>query len=174
MEGARRRNKIIELLKSRQTPVSGSELARLMGVSRQVIVQDIALLRALDKNILSTNKGYILYDPYVGRERARRTIAVCHTDEEMREELYTIVDCGGRVLDVVVEHDVYGQMTGDLILKNRLDVDEFIEKIKSSGSQSLMTLTGGRHFHTIEADTEEELDRIEKRINAAFGEARRP
>ncbi len=168
MEGESRRKKIIELLKRDQAPISGSRLAAMMGVSRQVIVQDIALLRALDKNILSTNKGYILYDPYVEKTGARRTIAVYHTDDEMREELYAIVDCGGRVLDVVVEHDVYGQLTGDLILKSRQDVDEFIEKIQSSGSQSLMTLTGGHHFHTIEADTEEKLDLIERKLKAVL------
>lgn len=164
MEGETRREQIIELLNRSKAPVSGMELAKLMGVSRQVIVQDIALLRAMDKNILSTNKGYILYEPDKDRIKARRTIAVNHTDDEMREELYTIVDYGGKVLDVVVEHDVYGQLTGDLILKNRQDVDEFMGKIKSSSSQSMLTLTGGRHFHTIEADSEKILDAIEQEL----------
>ena len=59
MEGDERRKKIIEILHGRKMPVSGTELAAELGVSRQVIVQDIALLRATDKNILSTNKGYI-------------------------------------------------------------------------------------------------------------------
>lgn len=164
MEGETRREQIMELLNRSRAPVSGSGLAKLMGVSRQVIVQDIALLRAMDKNILSTNKGYILYEPDKERMKARRTIAVNHTDDEMQEELYTIVDYGGKVLDVVVEHDVYGQLTGDLILKNRQDVDEFMEKIKNSSSQSMLTLTGGRHFHTIEADSEMILDAIEQKL----------
>ncbi len=164
MEGELRREKIVELLNQSQNPVSGSELAKLMGVSRQVVVQDIALLRAVDKNILSTNKGYMLYHPIVENKSVRRTMAVYHTNEQMRDELYTIVDCGGKVLDVVVEHDVYGQMSCDLILKNRQDVDEFMDKIKSSRSQSLMTLTGGRHFHTVEADTEQILHTIEEKL----------
>ena len=164
MEGEARREAIIELLNESRSPVSGSELARKMGVSRQVIVQDIALLRAKDKNILSTNKGYLLYEPNRERAKARRTIAVWHTDVQMQDELYAIVDCGGEVRDVVVEHDVYGQLTGDLILKNRQDVDEFIEKIKNSSSQSMLTLTGGLHFHTIEAETEQILDAIEKKL----------
>lgn len=160
MEGEQRRKQIVTLLTESKCPLSGSELAKLLGVSRQVIVQDIALLRAVDRNIISTNKGYLLYDPKEECMKARRTIAVRHTDEQMQEELYTIVDYGGKVLDVVIEHDVYGQLTGDLILKNRQDVDEFVTKIENSNSLSLMTLTGGDHFHTIEAESEQELDRI--------------
>ena len=158
MEGKTRREQIIELLNKSSVPLSGSELAKLLGVSRQIIVQDIALLRAMDKNILSTNKGYILYAPDRESRRAKRTIAVSHTDDEMRDELYTIVDYGGKVLDVVVEHDVYGQLTGDLILKNRQDVDD------NSSDQSMLTLTGGHHFHTIEADSEMILDAIEQKL----------
>lgn len=97
--------------------MSGTELAKELGVSRQVIVQDIALLRAVNKNILSTNKGYVLYDPSEETQKARRTIAVSHSDEQTQDELYTIVDFGGKVLDVVIEHDIYGQITVDLILK---------------------------------------------------------
>lgn len=164
MEGEARRQHIIELLNKSSSPVSGSELAKQLGVSRQIIVQDIALLRAQNKNILSTNKGYLLYEPEKERTKARRTVAVCHTDVQMQDELYTIVDCGGEVMDVVVEHDVYGQLTGDLILKNRQDVDEFMEKIKHSSSQSMLTLTGGLHFHTIEAENEQILDTIEAKL----------
>ena len=164
MESEERRKKIIKLLGASEGPVSGSELAKIMGVSRQVIVQDIALLRAIDKNILSTNKGYLIYNPDPKSTKIKRTIAVKHKAEEMQEELYLIVDCGGTVLDVVVEHDVYGQLTGELILKNRQDVDDFIEKISSSKSQSLLTLTGGKHFHTIEADDEKILGRIEEKL----------
>lgn len=164
MEGEERREKIRKLLGTSANPVSGAELAKTMGVSRQVIVQDIALLRAMDKNILSTNKGYIIYNPDPGSTRVKRTIAVKHEDKDMQEELYLVVDCGGTVLDVVVEHDVYGQLTGELILKNRRDVDDFIEKINNSRSQSLLTLTGGNHFHTIEADDEAVLRRIEDKL----------
>lgn len=164
MEGENRREQIIHILTESNAPVSGSDLAKKLGVSRQVIVQDIALLRASDKNILSTNKGYIIYIPDQKNTKVRRTIAVNHPDARMQEELYLIVDCGGTVLDVVVEHDVYGQLTGELILKNRQDVDEFIEKIKNSKSHSMLTLTGGDHFHTIEAENEEILDRIEDKL----------
>lgn len=165
MEGELRREKIIDLLNQSSRPVSGAEIAKQMGVSRQVVVQDIALLRAVNKNILSTNKGYVLYNPDRVKN-FRRTVAVYHEDEAMQDELYAIVDCGGKVLDVVVEHSVYGQITCDLILKNRQDVDEFMKKIGSCKSQSLLTLTGGKHFHTIEAETEQTLDIIEERLRS--------
>ena len=94
-EGEERRENIIKLLTQTKKPISGTELARQMKVSRQVIVQDIALLRASNRNILSTNKGY-LYDRADEKKVARRTFFVCHTDEQMAEELFAIVDTGGR------------------------------------------------------------------------------
>ena len=153
MEGDSRREKIIEMLNCAAEPLSGTALAKKLKVSRQVIVQDIALLRAYDKNILSTNKGYILYQPLGEGKRLRRTVSVKHTDDQMQDELYTIVDCGARMLDVVVEHEVYGQITVDLFLRSRQDVDEFIEKIAKSAAQPLKSLTNGAHFHTLEADS---------------------
>ena len=128
MEGDSRRDKIIAMLNQAPEPLSGAALAKQLKVSRQVIVQDIALLRAYDKNILSTNKGYILYQPET-KAVYKRTVSVMHTDGQMQDELYAIVDCGAHVLDVVVEHEVYGQITADLFLRSRTDVDEFIEKI---------------------------------------------
>ena len=164
MEGDMRREKIVAMLLNSKQPISGAELAKASGVSRQVIVQDIALLRAVNKNILSTNKGYIIYDPMAEVQNVRRTIAVCHTDEQTKDELYTIVDYGGKVLDVVVEHDIYGQITVDLILKNRQDVDEFIGKVHNSQAKPLKTLTDNHHFHTVEADSELILDAIELKL----------
>ena len=164
MEGKNRREKLISILQEADAPVSGTELAKLLGVSRQVIVQDIALLRAVDKNILSTNKGYILYVPEQGHDRVKRSFAVSHTKEQIQDELYTIVDYGGKVLDVVVEHDIYGQIMVDLILCNRLDVDEFVERIEHSKSRPLKVLTEGEHCHTVEADSEKVLDKIEEKL----------
>ncbi|MDE6912800.1 MAG: transcription repressor NadR [Lachnospiraceae bacterium] len=166
MEGDSRREKIIEMLNCAAEPLSGTALAKKLKVSRQVIVQDIALLRAYDKNILSTNKGYILYQPLGEGKRLRRTVSVKHTDDQMQDELYTIVDCGARMLDVVVEHEVYGQITVDLFLRSRQDVDEFIEKIAKSAAQPLKSLTNGAHFHTLEADSEDVFARVEERLQA--------
>ena len=164
MEGEKRREQLIALLQQADVPVSGTDLAKRLGVSRQVIVQDIALLRAVNKNILSTNKGYVLYVPCTGNERVKRSFAVNHTKARIREELYTIVDYGGKVLDVVVEHDIYGQIMVDLILCNRSDVDEFISRIENSKSRPLKVLTEGEHWHTVEADSEKVLDKIGEKL----------
>lgn len=164
MEGKHRREKLVALLQDADVPVSGTDLAKILGVSRQVIVQDIALLRAVDKNILSTNKGYVLHVPELANDRVKRSFAVSHTKEQIQDELYTIVDYGGKVLDVVVEHDIYGQITVDLILCNRLDVDEFVERIGNSKSRPLKVLTDGEHWHTVEASSEKILDKIEERM----------
>lgn len=164
MEGEKRRERLIALLKQADVPVSGTDLAKRLGVSRQVIVQDIALLRAVNKNILSTNKGYVLYVPQSGNERVKRSFAVNHSKSQIRDELYTIVDYGGKVLDVVVEHDIYGQIMVDLILCNRLDVDEFVERIEHSKSRPLKVLTEGEHWHTVEADSEKVLDKIGEKL----------
>lgn len=155
-----RREKLLELLSRAEEPISGTELAGALGVSRQVIVQDIALLRAVNKNILSTNKGYILF--HAGqRPVARRAFKVCHEDAQIADELNTIVDQGGHVLDVVVEHEIYGQIAVDLILRNRADVAAFVDRLSRCRSRALNELTGGVHLHTVEASDEAALDRIE-------------
>lgn len=158
MEGKERRNQIIELLSQSDKPISGTEIAEKLGVSRQVIVQDIALLRATNKNILSTNKGYVLFG---GKTKATRTFHVSHSDEGMEAELLAIVENGGKILDVVVEHEIYGQITVDLIIQTRRDVREFMEKITASDDvKPLKLLTNDEHYHTVEADREEDLDEI--------------
>lgn len=165
LEGGARRKRILEILHSGQQPVSGTELAGKLGVSRQVIVQDIALLRATDKNILSTNKGYILFAEKQGTVKKCRTYKVKHEDGEILDELYAIVDNGGRVRDVVVEHEIYGQIAADLIINSRMDAETFVKKVEEYRTSPLCSLTGGVHFHTVEADTEEILDRIENELN---------
>lgn len=162
MEGKERRDKIIELLKSYKEPISGSELAKQLGVSRQVIVQDIALLRAVNKNILSTTKGYILY--YQEKEKVNRCFLVKHSTEEIEEELCTIVDFGGKILDVIVSHDIYGEIATDLIISTRQDVYDFVHKVKTKRTVPLKELTAGVHLHTVEANSEEVLDRIEQAL----------
>lgn len=163
VDGETRRREMVTMLRESSRPISGSELARIFGVSRQVIVQDIALLRASNRNILSTNKGY-LYDRADEKKVVRRTFFVCHTDEQMAEELFAIVDNGGRLRDVVVEHEIYGQITVDLILENRCDVQDFLDKISKSTARPLSILTNGKHYHTVEADREEIFDRIEQKL----------
>jgi Predicted small molecule binding protein (contains 3H domain) len=162
MTGEERRERIIEILRSSEEPASGTELAKRLGVSRQVIVQDIALLRAVNRNIISTTKGYVLY--YREEQKAVRCFLVKHSDEEIEDELCTIVDNGGKVLDVIVMHDIYGEISTGLIIKNRQDVWDFIEKLKRYNTLPLKDLTGGVHLHTVEADSEAILDSIEKKL----------
>lgn len=165
MTGNERREKIMQILRESEQPLSGSALAKKMSVSRQVIVQDIALLRATDKSILSTNKGYVIFqenNPFT--EKKRRTIAVSHTDQQILDELCTIVDLGGNILDVVVEHGVYGQITCDLIINNRQDAIAFVKQCEQANAKGLNTLTDGMHYHTIEARSEAMLDVIEQAL----------
>lgn len=157
MEGKIRRSKIMEILKEETDPVSGSMLAKMTGVSRQVIVQDITLLRT-EYPILATAKGYLLYP--VAKEKPRRTFCVKHELEQTKEELYAIVDHGGKVLDVIVEHDVYGQIRADLMLSCRKEVDEFCAFLEKSKSGPLNIIGGGVHYHTVEAATEVILEEI--------------
>lgn len=160
MEGVERREKIISILKNRkEEPISGTELAKQLGVSRQVIVQDIALLRAVNKNILSTTKGYLLY--YQEAEKVNRCFMVKHTNDLIEDELCTIVDHGGKVLDVIVMHDIYGEIRTDLIISNRKDVYDFVKKVNEKQTVPLKELTDGTHLHTVEADSENVLDNIE-------------
>lgn len=164
MNGTERREKLIEILKDATQPVNGAALSEKLNVSRQIIVADIASLRSDGKPIMSTNRGYILDNPMSHRGVCKRAISVCHTDEQMEAELNTIVDFGGTILNVVISHDVYGQISADLMIKNRLDVEEFIEKIKSSKSGPLKNLTDGRHVHVVEANSEALLDIIEEKL----------
>lgn len=164
LDGDQRRAEIIRMLESSQNPISGTELARRLKVSRQVIVQDIALLRAINKNILSTNKGYLLFEP--GREagESKKTVCVRHTTEQVLDEFYTIVDLGGKILDVVVEHELYGQIAVDLIIASRQDADEFYRKMQNTRVKPLKELTEDIHYHTIVAKDNVSIERIENAL----------
>lgn len=162
MDGEERRKELLKLLEEGKSPVSGNRLAETFRVSRQVIVQDIALLRASNKNIISTTKGYLLYEEEEGK--AKRVFGVWHTNEQIEDELNTFVDFGGRVLDVVVEHEIYGAISVDLILRNRAEVKEFVRKVENETTVPLMGLTKGAHFHTVEAESEEVLNQIEEEL----------
>lgn len=164
MDGDGRRKKLMKILELSSTPVSGSDLARQLGVSRQVVVQDIALLRADNKQVMSTNKGYILYKPAKERGWLKRVFPMKHATEDTLDELYAIVDFGGRVLDVLVEHELYGQIRVDLIIENRLDAAEFVSHMESSRDLPLKALTGGCHYHTVVAASEKNLEKIEEEL----------
>lgn len=164
MEGTERREQLVKLLLESNTAISGSQLSKLLGVSRQVIVQDIALLRASDIEIISTTKGYIVKQESHGR--VRRTFYVKHDNAQIEDELCTIVDEGGKVLDVQVAHPIYGAITTGLVISNRAEVYEFVKQVNQKKTTPLKELTNGEHSHTIEADSEEVLNRIEGALKA--------
>jgi transcriptional regulator of NAD metabolism len=160
VEGNKRREQLVKILNESAEPVSGGELSRLLGVSRQVIVQDIALLRASELNIFSTTKGYLIYR--TDQPHVKRIFMVKHTTEQIEDELCTIVDNGGKILDVQVKHEIYGDIGTALIIRNRQDVYDFVNKVKEKKIVPLKELTDGVHRHTVEADSEAALDRIER------------
>lgn len=164
-DGTTRRKEIIAYLSARTEPVNGTELARIFGVSRQVIVQDVALLRAENREILSTNKGYILYQPTNTQNNCTAVILVHHGAEQTFEEMRTIVEYGGRMLDVFVDHDLYGQIRADLVINDIKDAEDFCRKMKSSASRPLKELTGSCHYHTITAPTAKIIDLIKNDLS---------
>ena len=164
MTGEERRSKILQLLKDQGTPLSGAALAQRFRVSRQIIVQDIALMRAESTPILSTNRGYIIRKEAAAASHPMRVFYVRHDTDQVLEEFMTIIELGGKILDVVVEHEIYGQITCDLIIHSRQDVDLFVQQCKDRNARGLSSLTSGVHYHTVEAVSEEILDRIEQEL----------
>lgn len=160
--GAKRRKDIIQMMQGSQTPLSGTALGKMTGVSRQVVVQDIALLRTEGYPIMSTARGYLLDRP----TNVTRLVKVCHTSEQLEEELTTVVDLGGCVADVIVNHRAYGKISAPLHIKSRRDVQSFLEQIRTGKSTPLLNITAGYHFHHISAEREEILDEIEAQLKA--------
>ncbi|SKC02177.1 hypothetical protein SAMN06296386_1145 [Lachnospiraceae bacterium] len=162
MSGKERREKIIQILSESGRPVPGRTLATMFDVSRQVIVQDIALLRAEKHVITSTNVGYILSDQNIIEKS--RVFKVQHTDEEVEDELHLIVDCGCVVKDVFIYHKVYGTVRAELNIRSRMDVDRFMNDIRTGKSSLLKNVTSGYHYHTVTAPTEALLDLIQDKL----------
>lgn len=161
MGGEKRREEIIKIIREKGQPVSGTELAKKLGVSRQVIVQDMALLRANGQEILSTHRGYILPE----KVQPCRVFKVYHTGERVEEELNLIVDLGGNAEDVFVYHKVHGVIRAKLHIKSRRDVQNYLKDISSGISTQLLNLTAGYHYHTVTAESEELLDMIQKELS---------
>ena len=161
MTGSDRRAEIVRQIKESKAPVSGQRMALAYGVSRQVIVQDIALLRASGYDIISTNRGYLLNAP----RTVSRIFKGQHTDEQLEEELCCIVDLGACVENVMVNHRVYGHMEAPLGINSRRKVAEFLEDIRSGKSSPLKNITSNYHYHNVSADSEETLDMVEQSLS---------
>ena len=156
MKVTERRKAIVNLLSASKKPISGGELSKQFNVSRQIIVQDITVLKGLGYEIFSTHHGYVLQkSPLV-----ERVFKLKHTTEQTEDELNSIVDLGGTVVDVFVWHKVYGKISATLNIFSRLHVKQFLEGVRTGKSTELMNITGGYHYHTVRADSEAVLDRI--------------
>ena len=162
MNGTERRTKILELLQAANGPLSGSALAKQLGVSRQIIVQDMALLRSgTGTEILSTYQGYLIRKEV---QENSRVFKVRHSEARTQEELQEIVDLGGTVEDVFVYHSVYGIVRGQLQIASRKDIRAFMERLKASRSAPLMQITDDYHYHTVRAADTQTLDQIQARL----------
>ncbi|MEE3362536.1 MAG: transcription repressor NadR [Anaerovoracaceae bacterium] len=164
MKPEERRNEILMRLKKADGPTSASSLARELDVSRQIIVGDVAILRAEGEQIMATPRGYVLGGDITGDYGYVGTVAVQHGPERTVEELYTIVDCGGTAIDVTIDHPVYGQLSGPLALSSRLDVDRFAKKVQGNPSFLLSDLTDGIHTHRIGCRDEKTFREIRSQL----------
>lgn len=153
MTAGERRDKILSRLQQSDMPVSAAALAHTLSVTRQVIVGDVALLRAQGHNIAATPRGYLI--PNAHPAGIIRQVACSHSADDSRSELNLMVDCGCTVLDVIVEHPVYGQLTAPLQIASRYDVAQFVSRMRDSDALPLSMLTEGIHLHTLSCPNEE-------------------
>jgi len=156
-----RRAQLLDILGRAAAPVSGHELAARLGVSRQVVVQDCALLRASGHHIMATPRGYLASMQAGG---VRAVLATRHDRQHTADELTIMVDHGLKVLDVIVEHTVYGELRGALMMTSRADVQEFAGRVASGEVPLLSELSGGIHLHTVEAPSHKRLDAARQQL----------
>ena len=164
MNSEQRREQIISALQASDKPISATYFANEFSVTRQIIVADIALLRAGGYSIRAEHKGYVL-EKACDHAMTKR-IVVKHGKGEVKEELYAIVDNGGKVLDVIVHHSVYGKIAAELNLSSRYDVDRFVRHINETGSNHLSLLTEGLHIHTVAVQDEDSFGSIIGQLSA--------
>lgn len=164
MNAAQRRGRILDELEVAEGPLSATALAQKLSVSRQIIVGDVALLRAAGEGITATPRGYVLDAPRAGMVA---TVACAHSGADMERELTLMVDQGCTVENVIVEHPVYGQLTGPLELSSRYDVAEFIRRVKECEAQPLSALTDGVHLHRLRCPDEGALERVRAALDGA-------
>lgn len=161
MNGENRRVGILQKLQNSSQAIPGSTLAKEFGVSRQIIVNDVALLRAQGMDIVPTHRGYILKENKPG---VTRVFKVIHSEEEAKEEMQMVVDQGGALLDVFIYHRVYGVIRGELNIRSRRDITNYLKEIQNGKSKLLSRSTSGYHYHTIQADSAEILDEIHQKL----------
>lgn len=163
MEGAERRAIILSELSTAEKPISARQFASTFTVSRQIVVGDVALLRAQGHAILATARGYVI-ETEQDKQRIKRKIVCKHSPERTQEELATIVALGGEVIDVIVEHPIYGELTGGLHIKEDEDIAKFIQRYTLENASLLSELTTGIHLHTIRCADEKVFARIKQAL----------
>lgn len=154
----KRRAEILNQLKQTKNPINGAVMAKQYEVSRQIIVRDISILKANGYTIVSTSKGYVYRPPERLGKPFKRTIACQHSFEEMEEELQIILDNGAIIDNVTVDHPVYGEITGELMITSDEELVLFLERMHKEKSRMLANLTDNVHLHRISADTEKILN----------------
>lgn len=160
--GETRRQELVQRLRADGQAVLGSELADEFGVSRQVLVQDVAILRATGLDIIATPRGYLLRDTVPAAHAD--ILHVRHGRDSIVDEMTILVDLGIRILDVRVDHPIYGPLRGDLCISSRQDVREYMERMDSTGAAPLLELTDGRHSHAVDAPRPDLLDRAREEL----------
>lgn len=163
MNSDERRTQILQILQSSNGIINASRLAEKFDVTRQVIVSDIALLRAKGYQIFSEKRGYFIQSDNNGM--MRKDIRCRHKANEVLDEFYAIVDNGGRVLNVMVEHPMYGKISVDIDISSRYDAQEFVEKSAQCKASQLCNLTDGLHTHTVCVPNQEAYNRIVARLS---------
>ena len=166
--GEKRRLLLVDVLKAASQPLPGRTLGELTNVSRQVIVSDITLLKARNEPIMATSRGYVYLHQASDSEKFEKTIACNHLPEQTEEELTILVDNGVTIKDVRIEHPVYGDLSACIMVTNRTEVKEFIQKISDVNGVFLLNLsTNGIHIHTLVADSEQQVNSAEAALRDA-------
>lgn len=164
MSAISRRKLILNELLETEKPCTGADLASKFGVTRQIIVKDIALLRAESQDIIATSEGYIIIKNQ--SKRCKKVIAVCHESNRIEEELTIVIKYGGIIEDVIVEHPLYGEIRANLMIKNLNELHKFIAKFEELKAKPLLELTEGVHIHTISAENEQNIECIIKELKS--------
>lgn len=164
MLGEDRRHELLHILKTKSEPITGTDLAKHANVSRQVIVNDMNLLKARNEPIVATSQGYVYLKREDKSEVFERKIVCLHTAEQAEDEMLTIVDCGVTLKNVIIDHPVYGEITASMMLSNRHDVKSFLQRVNDTKANYLSVLTDGTHLHEISASSIELLDRTEQML----------
>lgn len=169
MKAAERRELLIQRLNQATTPLKATSLAKEFGVSRQIIVGDVAILRASHHDIIATNQGYLLADKAtsVDDSRYRGKIVCQHSADQAIEELAIIVKHGGYVENVEVDHPYYGLIKASLQIKDKEDIQDFQNAMDNPGGTMLSSLTNGIHLHIITTPDEATFQTIKADLKAA-------